>query len=1107
MDQNELTHPRHIFASMLKQRMNAFAHAQAWQSKSKLWLFNELIKESEQWQKEWAALGVQFDANSNSHNSSDFKNFVAPLAVFLPLGHESGPLVLLTAVLSGIPYAPIDPTIPAARLSAMLQQLKPQGIWIADHLNEWMIQCSQNADHPLFSWQQHAVEKAKLVFWKPLNQTSALNKDSSIPTYIIHTSGSTGTPKGVAVGAQVLHRLLDWHGEQPRLKKPARTLGFTLFSFDVHFQEVFATWWTGGTLISMPEELRRQPDQMLTFMEEHRVERLYLPFAALNQLARVFKPTIRSYLIDVITAGEALIVSDALRQWFKTTSARLHNHYGPSETHVITALTLNENPEQWEAVPSIGTALPHVIWTLIDAPPEANNFTDTEFWQKAHTSAMTQQEGELWVAGECLADDYWQNSLLTGERFPSVDLGQGVQRWYRTGDWVKNENSELRFAGRKDQQIKIRGHRVETAEIESVILNSPLVAAAVVTAHGQPTELIAHWIPKFVESEREQYWQALAQGWQSVWTSTYQGQRESAEQSEPCWIPWFLANPSEQTIRGHFRGWISSETHRAIPENDMIAWLIGTLENFQLQKTTSLGRVVELGAGNGLIGLQLLPLASHYLATDVADSALQEMTIFEQQTRQQNPDLTFGALKVRTGAALEILQSLPSASIDTVVLNSVTQHFPDAHYFNRVLQEAARCLTPNGRCLFGDITQSTLRLAFFAGLTCISADINQDAAQLAQTALRQWMTDSVFSCSPAYLFHAVKQDLSWSHVEVRRKRGKYLNELVRHRFDAVLIRQSNAHVVDDLPVILHSVQDSQNFINNSQAYDLAQSNIHIFPVEEKRLLTDFNALTLCMTERAPHSTVASEMIDWRRNRLSSVQSLATISCSGWRIDYIPAESEPRTWLVISPEYESPAHVWRAFGEWFIEHSGEGETSHPERQWIATTQHAKVVHHIEQHLPEYQRPARWMAVNQLLMTATGKYQRRLLPLPTRQRPALAHPLIPASCGMEQNIVNVWQQLLQLDAVGVTDPFFDVGGHSLLAVDLALALSESLKQNIAVVHIFQHPTIRAFAASLQANTTILTAEVLTGTDSPPEHFLSENQGNKQRNAFSRFRKGNR
>lgn len=364
---------------------------------------------------------------------------------------------------AGAAYLPLDPDYPLDRLKYMISHSQVK-IILGDQETEYFL----------------SDLKAKCLLLKD-NELSRLPGDllSVDETrinlcYVIYTSGSTGQPKGVCLGHKALVNLILWQNEQTRIKEDLKTLQFTPLSFDVHFQEFFSTLTTGGELILITEETRLNPVKLLKTIETHKVGRIFLPFVALNQLAetasqiKIFPKTLK----EVTTAGEQLKVTPAIVSFFKNLNdAFLYNHYGPSESHVVTSLTLEGDPQSWPALPPIGKALTHCEVHLLN-----------DSLQKVEQG----EEGDLYLGGICLADGYLHAPELTQEKFlHHPQLG----RIYKTGDiGLEKTDGNIQFLGRKDGQVKIRGYRIETGEVEVALQKCPGVLTAavkVIELHGE----------------------------------------------------------------------------------------------------------------------------------------------------------------------------------------------------------------------------------------------------------------------------------------------------------------------------------------------------------------------------------------------------------------------------------------------------------------------------------------------------------------------------------------------------------------------------------------------------------------------------------------------
>ncbi|MEM9808992.1 MAG: amino acid adenylation domain-containing protein, partial [Cyanobacteria bacterium P01_D01_bin.56] len=378
------------------------------------------------------------------------------------LERSCGLIVSILGILkAGAAYVPLDPSYPTERLAYMLEQAEVGLILTQANL----VSRFATWERTCFCLDTHADVLDKYPTTNP-------NLDSSADQlgYLIYTSGSTGKPKGVAMPQGALQNLIRWQLDTS-VVTTGKTLQFTPISFDVSFQEIFATLSAGGTLVLISDDTRRDPYGLIQVLQQQSIERLYLPFVALQQLAEVavsldIKP---KSLREVITAGEQLRITPALTQWFsQMPQCRLHNHYGPSESHVVTAHRLSGDPGNWPVLPPIGQPIDNVEIHLLD--PDLEPVESGEI-------------GEIFIGGACLARGYLGRPSITAERFIQSDLG----RIYKTGDLARClPNGDYEYLGRSDQQVKIRGYRVELGEIESALDRQPAVKEAVVIAKEEP---------------------------------------------------------------------------------------------------------------------------------------------------------------------------------------------------------------------------------------------------------------------------------------------------------------------------------------------------------------------------------------------------------------------------------------------------------------------------------------------------------------------------------------------------------------------------------------------------------------------------------------------
>jgi amino acid adenylation domain-containing protein len=367
---------------------------------------------------------------------------------------------------AGGAYVPLDPNYPMERLRYMLEDAAPEVVLTHEELMALL---------PAVRSEVIALnEKLKdIAGYVDEDVSSAeLGLSSADLLYLIYTSGSTGRPKGTAMAHRSMVNLIEWHRQNFRGQENRRVLQFAALSFDVAFQEIFSTLCTGGTLVLLDEWVRRDARALMEFLSSQRIERLFVPPLMLQSLAECCRDAeaIALGLQDVITAGEQLRVTPEMAELFgKLAGCRLHNHYGPTETHVVTALTLNGDPSQWPALPAIGRPVANTQIYVLDAQQ-----------QPVPIGAA----GEIYIGGAGVARGYLGHPQVTAQRFTADPFtAEAGARLYRSGDLGRwRADGMLEYLGRNDDQVKIRGYRIELGEIEGQLVRHERLRDAVVVA-------------------------------------------------------------------------------------------------------------------------------------------------------------------------------------------------------------------------------------------------------------------------------------------------------------------------------------------------------------------------------------------------------------------------------------------------------------------------------------------------------------------------------------------------------------------------------------------------------------------------------------------------
>ncbi|MFK4066961.1 amino acid adenylation domain-containing protein [Streptomyces sp. NPDC029674] len=362
---------------------------------------------------------------------------------------------VLGVLKSGAAYVPVDPGYPQARMASILDDATPVAVLAHE-------ECARSlpGGHDVLVLEQLADALSEEA-----DDAPAFAVSPGDVAYVLYTSGTTGRPKGVLIEHHSVVGFVEAMRELFEITPDDRVLGYASANFDVSVGEMFNALLTGAQLHLVPDEVRLDVGRLQELLEEERVSVVDLPPAVLALLDPDRLPDLRI----VFVGGEAF-PGELVNRWNRD-GHRFFNGYGPTECTVT--MVVHECPGHWDASPPIGLPIANHVAHVLDEHLEPVPYGVV---------------GELLVGGEGLTRGYLGAPGLTREKViadPFDSTADG--RLYHTGDLVRRRrDGSLVFVGRKDQQVKIRGLRIELGDVEAALATCPGVSQVAVVPWTDP---------------------------------------------------------------------------------------------------------------------------------------------------------------------------------------------------------------------------------------------------------------------------------------------------------------------------------------------------------------------------------------------------------------------------------------------------------------------------------------------------------------------------------------------------------------------------------------------------------------------------------------------
>jgi amino acid adenylation domain-containing protein len=348
---------------------------------------------------------------------------------------------------AGAAFLLLDPSLPRHRLAVLALDARASLI------------LTENGTDSLFSGMSIPVTDVAEIDSHVIADPHPTNESEL--AYIWFTSGTTGLPKGVLIEQKGVFGFLKESIRALGLGAGSRSLFYVSQSFDASLWDIGTALLSGGTLCLEPDDKLKNPIQLFEIIRKNGITHLTTTPAFLE----LFSPDQLPATLKSLAVGGEECRPELVRDWAK--KFKVVYGYGPTEATVLTSLAICQ-PDTWKTH-CLGEPITGVTYHVID--------------------------GELYIGGKTLARGYLNSPKLTQEKFQDKSIQQKNLRLYRTGDRVEETKEGLRFLGRTDRQLKLRGMRIEPGEIEATLREFPSVQDATVLKHEQ--SLAAFLIPVF----------------------------------------------------------------------------------------------------------------------------------------------------------------------------------------------------------------------------------------------------------------------------------------------------------------------------------------------------------------------------------------------------------------------------------------------------------------------------------------------------------------------------------------------------------------------------------------------------------------------------------
>ena len=940
-------------------------------------------------------------------------------------------VAILGIMKAGAAYVPIDPEYPIERIEFILHDTGAKCVICSQ---ETVSLIANPAGLEVIVMDQSAFSAQSTENLAPRTSPDGL-------AYTIYTSGSTGKPKGVMIehGSLVNYLVNSATRYIDSTTTHSGSFIHLSYTFDASLTAIFMPLIEGKAVIIGSK------DSVDVFEDENLFK--YAPYDFLKitpSHLQLLQPTLRynpeQWLTKrLVIGGEALHISQFDDFVELQVNVEVVNEYGPTEA-TVGCSTFNFNTKDDNDLAknevSIGRPIDNVQLYILD---------DNQ--QLVPVGVV----GELCVGGSGVGRGYLNRAELTSEKFVINPFNQdGNSRIYRTGDlarWMPDGNIE--FLGRKDDQVKIHGYRIELGEVESTLneLEPVTMGCVVAKKNGDTHKLISYYVPeqKAVRTAERKLYLARVASWKELYEAEY-GQTEED----------LTVDPEFNII-----GWNDSFSGAAIPAEQMKEWLHDIVQLIMQDRPE---HVLEIGCGTGLIYYQLAGKVKKYIGADLSHSSIKQILNHIRKGKRE-----YGITELQTAPAHEVM--LPeNERVDTIILNSIVQYFPGEEYLDDVIRKCVSLLNKNGRIIIGDVRDIRLLRLFKARLQAEKLQDSVSKREFTWAVDQDVLKEEELCISPAYFYQLQSVHPEIKHVDIQLKQGNSVNELTLYRYNVVLYVGQAADVFNP---------DWQSWKNddarknaskqlNQRSEVVALKHVPNFrlwkekfldQVVDNNLVKNVGQLKQVIKEPDPEASQVMQLIKNARD-------------NGYYYRLLP-DRDPLRMNILFERNQKRLFVEQPYLNDQEEQQKE-LINIPLLSDISLVLQKEIRSLLHKRLPDYMVPQDFIALQSLPLTINGKIDRLFLGQREERSAGSKLEYEPPVTEVEKKLAEIWRELLGVERIGVNDNFFEVGGHSLLAMRVISAIRKQMGVEIAIKELFNVTTIGALAKYIEIQTKTFSEE---------------------------------